>query len=475
MGKVIHAYRHHPYHGRRAVSQETVAAWLSITQPQLSRIETGAPIAHLDRLVHCAMVLGIPQRWLWFALPETSPNVAAQSNWHWTADQRPQPGAVPTPGRDLVAEPFEQRWTPHHAQNGNDVKRRDLLRLGGLIISGRVLELLDFEPDRMRAALDSTSVSEDRLVYYEKLADTLGYDVVKIPPAELLEMTTTSFCSVRRLIEERQRTQHQTRLVVVAAKLATVVGEILFNVGELDAARQWYLTAMDASREAGHQYLRDIALAGMAYLPTYSDDPEGVLSVVTNRLDQAPPPTPAIAWLWGAAARAQASIGDQLGFKRSISTCQAVLSESDPDLIRPGIFSFLPEKQAFYEADGYARLRDLERNTEAANRALSIYDENEIMEPALVQIDHAMALVGAGEVEEGCRIATVAITHPKTFVGLTVANRSGQLDRLLNGSKLPAVKDWRENLSLVMTRRSNDLTVAVAACDTPLPEAELWA
>jgi hypothetical protein len=339
------------------------------------------------------------------------------------------------------------------------VKRRDLLRLGGLLISGRVLELLDFEPDRMRAALDSASVSEDRLLYYEKLADTLGQDVVKIAPAELLDATTTSFCEVRRLIEERQRTQHQTRLVVVASKLATVVGEILFNVGDMASARQWYVTAMDASREAGHQYLSDIALAGMAYLPTYSNDPEGVLALVGSRLDEAPAPTPAISWLWGATARAKASLGDAEGFQRAINTCQTVLADSDDDLVRPGIFSFLPEKHAFYEADGYARLNDLDRNMASAQRALHLYDKEETMEPALVQIDHAMALIGAGEIEEGCRVATVAVTHPKTFIGLTVAMRSSQLDLMLNGSTLPAVRDWRENRRLAMARQSHSLSV----------------
>jgi hypothetical protein len=334
------------------------------------------------------------------------------------------------------------------------VRRRDLLRLGGLIISGRVLELLDFEPERLRAALDSASISEDRLIYYEKLADTLGYDVVKITPAELLEMTTTSFCSVRRLIEERQRTQHQTRLMVVAAKLATIIGEILFNIGDLVAARQWYLTAMDASREAGHQYLSDIALASMAYLPTYSGDPEGVLSVVGSRLDEAPAPTPAIAWLWGASARARASMGDEAGFKRAITSCREVLDASDSDLIRPGIFSFLPQKHAFYEADGYAQLSNLELNSAASQRALGIYDENETTEPALVHIDHAMALVGAGEVEEGCRVATAAIVHPRTFIGHTVAQRADRFDEMLNGSTLPVVRDWRENRQLAMARQS---------------------
>src|SRR5438045_5476954 len=70
MGRVIRAYRRHPYHGRAALPQEIVAGWVGITQAQLSRIEHGSPIVHLDRLIQWAKVLGIPEQHLWFALPD---------------------------------------------------------------------------------------------------------------------------------------------------------------------------------------------------------------------------------------------------------------------------------------------------------------------------------------------------------------------------------------------------------------------
>ena len=70
MGKVIRAYRTHRHHGRSAVSQATVARWGCLTQAQLSRIENGPPIMHLDRLVHWAKTLKIPGHLLWFSLPE---------------------------------------------------------------------------------------------------------------------------------------------------------------------------------------------------------------------------------------------------------------------------------------------------------------------------------------------------------------------------------------------------------------------
>jgi hypothetical protein len=68
MGRVIFAYRCHPYHGR-VLPQELVGWWLGLTQARLSRIEKGPAPERLGKLVHYAQVLGIPGELLWFKLP----------------------------------------------------------------------------------------------------------------------------------------------------------------------------------------------------------------------------------------------------------------------------------------------------------------------------------------------------------------------------------------------------------------------
>jgi len=69
MGRVIAAYRNHPFHGR-PLAQEIVAGWVGITQAQLSRIESGPPVKDLERLTEWARVLHVPAPLLWFKLPE---------------------------------------------------------------------------------------------------------------------------------------------------------------------------------------------------------------------------------------------------------------------------------------------------------------------------------------------------------------------------------------------------------------------
>ncbi|MGH3428413.1 MAG: helix-turn-helix domain-containing protein, partial [Mycobacteriales bacterium] len=73
IGWISRAYRTHPHHytvyGPSGISQTLLGQWLGLSQAQISRIETGVPIRHLDTLHHCVQVLRIPDELLWFRLP----------------------------------------------------------------------------------------------------------------------------------------------------------------------------------------------------------------------------------------------------------------------------------------------------------------------------------------------------------------------------------------------------------------------
>lgn len=70
MGRVVRAYRCHPWHGRTPVPQEVVGGWLHLTQAQVSRVETQKARKHLDWLIYVARTLRIPADLLWFQLTD---------------------------------------------------------------------------------------------------------------------------------------------------------------------------------------------------------------------------------------------------------------------------------------------------------------------------------------------------------------------------------------------------------------------
>jgi transcriptional regulator with XRE-family HTH domain len=75
IGQVFVAYRHHQDHDR-AISQGTLAGWLGISQPLLSRIESGKRvITDLESLQDWADALGVPANLRWFANPLAEPTV----------------------------------------------------------------------------------------------------------------------------------------------------------------------------------------------------------------------------------------------------------------------------------------------------------------------------------------------------------------------------------------------------------------
>ncbi|MGH8887772.1 MAG: hypothetical protein ACRDYX_21910 [Egibacteraceae bacterium] len=209
-------------------------------------------------------------------------------------------------------------------------KRRQVVQLAGVVVGDCALELLGVEPDLLHAALDASTVSEERLAYLERVADRLGAQVVTVKPPTLLEDAVAHFRSVRRLLKDHQKTACQLRLSRVGARLGMVVGEIRWVEGRFDLAGEWYRVAEHAALAGGDRYLADIALASQAYLPTYSGDPAGVLALVDPRLEQRCRPTPAIAWLWGFKGKAHAALAERAPFERALDRARTVLDASRP-------------------------------------------------------------------------------------------------------------------------------------------------
>ncbi|WP_329430642.1 hypothetical protein OG339_22350 [Streptosporangium sp. NBC_01495] len=333
-----------------------------------------------------------------------------------------------------------------HVQEETTTNRRAVFRIGAGAVAAGLVESVWTGPDLLEKVLDSGSVGEGRLLHLEQEARRLGQKVVKVPPASLLQETMLNLAGVQDLLGQRQPADAQQRLARVGAQLATVVGEILFNSNHFGLARRWYRAANRAAQEAGDRYLGDIALAGGAYLPTYDGEPREVLAHVLPRLEQGPSPSPAVAWLWGFAAKAYAALGDRAAFERAIEASRTALERSSPGTVLPGIFSFLPEKLSFYEARGRGDLGDADGAAAAASRALADYDLTDTTEPALVRFEHASALAKSGELREAYRIAFGAVSDEHTFHSASVVTRAREFGNLLD-PRSQTGRDWREVLA----------------------------
>jgi hypothetical protein len=327
--------------------------------------------------------------------------------------------------------------------------RRDFLGLGGAVAAVSLSDLLESELNRISITLSRGSASDQRLAYLEQLADDLGVQIASAAPMTTLQPALSALASARALLDERQPTRAQARLVAVTAKLSLVIGVEAFQLGGVRQAREWHKAAQYAASDAGIQYLADIALAQQAFEPLYSGRLTDVVRLIDPRLDSGPSPSPAIAQLWGIKARAHAALGERDNFKRSIESGQNCLDGSGSEHIGPGILSFHPANLAFYETTGAVMLSDLGGALNAAERALALFAAAESYDRSLVGLERACALAKAGEVSEACNAAKAVVLDPRTHYCIPVREYARRFSAEIRASSSPGAREWRETLTAI--------------------------
>src|SRR6201999_1270666 len=88
----------HTVYGPGGVSQRLLGHWLGVQQAQISRIESGPPVKHLDTLQHWARTLRIPADLLWFDVPGHIRQPARADR-----DRPPDPSCAEVGSPDLAA------------------------------------------------------------------------------------------------------------------------------------------------------------------------------------------------------------------------------------------------------------------------------------------------------------------------------------------------------------------------------------
>lgn len=405
------------------------ARQVGVHPKSVQRWITKGRVPHARHRWKSCQVLGCEESELW---PEQ--HVTPQ------ASRVSYPAEVIKPPRELI-KPLSSEVSP--------TLRRNFLELGGIIALANLSGLLESELNRMHIALSRGSASEERIAYLEQYADDLGILVTSAEPMAALQPALAALASVRRLLEERQPTRFQARLVAVSAKLSLIVGVEAFQLGRVKQAHEWHKAAEYAASDAGIQYLADVALAQQAFGPLYSGKPGEVLRLITPRLDSNPSPSPAVSQLWGIKARAHAALGEKDSYRQSIESGQHCLGQSEPEHIGPGILSFHPANLAFYETTGAVTLNDLGASLDAATRALALFAATESYDRALVGLERACALAKAGEITEACRAAKSVILDPRTYYCKPVSEYARKFSEEIRPASSSDAREWRETLAAI--------------------------
>jgi hypothetical protein len=255
MGRVILAYRTHPFHAR-TLSQLRVCEWLSLTQAQLSRIETSRDgPADLGKLVHYAQVFGMPPELLWFKLPKDR-----------TAVHRVQ--AVP---------PRHDDPQPAVGQDG-PVDRRTFMTAsagaGLASVAAPALDLLaSLEHAPVPAEVRQSDIDQVRASarLFTSWDHTYGGGVVR-------EAVTAQLRWSAELLEAKCPKGMRAGLFAAVGALSGACGFMAFDAYAHDDARRMFTFGLTCAEEAGDWHLRAKLLSNLARQAIWCGDPDAGLT-----------------------------------------------------------------------------------------------------------------------------------------------------------------------------------------------------
>jgi hypothetical protein len=373
MGQVIRAYRCHPYHGRQPLPQGVVGGWIGVSQAQLSRIEHGPAIVHLDRLIHWARVLRIPEPYLWFRLPD-----------------RGQPGS-----------PITEHVNSAAAED-RDMRRRRLLEIAaGVAGTGSLVALETLRHDLVQTAGFDVTASLDE---WEAVISDYGYSYAVTPPAELLRDLTVDLAVANGQLTRQTNDSTQRALLRTIALLQAFLAQTLSNLGNVRAGRRWWRTARTTADRACDPHVQTWVLGREIIRGLHESWP---LTVVLELADEAialrARPGMGTGSVLIGRAQVLAVMGQAAEAEAAMNRVYAAMDDLPVRVTSDDTSMYgWPEYRLRHgESLVYTYLGDQPRATAAQERALALYPAHMFRERAQVELHRALGLVMSGDAAAG--------------------------------------------------------------------------
>lgn len=409
MGRVIRAYRHHRYHGRRGLAQETVAGWLNLTQGQLSRIENGPPIARLDRLVQCATVLRIPEQYLWFVLPGSRVDAAGQA----------------TPRADA----------------------RDPADDGEL---GRLDELVQ-ATERIRR-LRASNVDDMTIVRLDHVVERYAKAYEDAGATSLYRLVLRERGTIDELLQGHQSAAQRAALFVLGGKLSVLLAHLAFDLGHQSLAETYADEAWTLAELAGQPDLLAHVRGTQSFVAYYRQQYQEALLLARDGARHART-RPGAVRVAVQEARALARLGDRSGVDRAVARAFDLRRELDePDTPAP-FLSFAPydtSRIAGNAATAYLSLGQADKVRHYTGIALPVLEAaNAQAGQALTRLDAAASFLldGAEEPDRAAVMVSAAIRAGGGLPSAVIAQRAREfLQMARRWSRVPAITEVSEEV-----------------------------
>jgi tetratricopeptide (TPR) repeat protein len=239
---------------------------------------------------------------------------------------------------------------------------------------------------------------------YERLVEQRGLGYATEPPGPFLQDVLVDVDDVAVLLDACRSPAAQRRLLHVLGRLAALVSVVANDLGGLRAASDWMRTARLAAVETGDQNLRAWTLAREGFHYLHYTRP------VSRALQLADAAESVIADCNGSAAvmaptvraRALARLGIEPAALDALRQADEAFERVDTPAV--GIFGWSFPQLRLSAGKTLTNLGATRLALQAQDEALALFPPNEILDPALVRLDRAQALIRAGDLSGGCRL-----------------------------------------------------------------------
>jgi len=314
------------------------------------------------------------------------------------------------------------------------VDRRTMLKLVGTASAAASLELL-----RNDAAVAAQPLESEPTTIHVLESLALRYQTMyhSTPPAELMIPVTAHLEIVDELATSASGQMRQ-RLLRNHSQVALLAGRLsFFDLYDPMAARAYYSTALDSSREAGDPHLSAATLGHMSFVPAASGGLGAAVDLLKGAEKYAVKGTLLPSWLAAVEAEIRAKAGETRASLIAIDRAEVSLVADE-----------MPTWMDYYDATrlkgfkGFAYLAAgrPEEARATLSDALATLDAGAVKQRAVFLADLATTFVHEGEVDKACELAGEAT------VALTKAGYATSAARLHQFREL--VRPWQDRASV---------------------------
>lgn len=342
------------------------------------------------------------------------------------------------------------------------VKRRAFLASVAVVGFGAVngtsaRETIRHEISRpLNAQSATTNVEEWRQIITE-----YGESYPATQPAELLKMLMVDLYSLQDAMHSNSREADQRALRGVCAMLSAFTAQTIANLGNLHESRRWWRTAREAADESEDSYAilwirgREIILAGYEQRPLSSI--LRLISELEARITERSPARPRMQFLSGK-AQTLALMGQPAADEAEKTLNRLRSSFDSVPNVAPTTTNMITtcaeEHLYFTESLTYTYLGEFRKADRAQSAALRIYPGYRLRPRAEIELQRALCLIDAGEMQSGIQHAQGTIARLPVMYRTTTVADLGQ--KVL--SAVPTrersnvnVKDYAEFLNTAIT------------------------